>query len=199
MSNVDDTKTAKGELKPLLKFALELGPLLLFFFVNAKFGIFAATGTFMVTSVVAIAVIYGLIRRLPTMPLVTAGFVLVFGGLTLYLQNETFIKLKVTIVNLMFAGILAVGLALGRTFLKVVMGAVLNLRDEGWRKLTIRWICFFVGVALLNEAVWRNVSTDTWVSFKTFAILPLTIVFAMAQTPLIQRYQTDLDDASSDG
>ena len=183
-----------GEMNPLLKLALELGPLLIFFGINGFFGIFAATAVFMVTSLASIALTFYLTRKLAVMPIVTAGFVLVFGGLTLYLHNETFIKLKVTIINLMFAGILGAGLLMGRSFLKVVMGSVFELTDAGWRQLTLRWVIFFVAVAVLNEIVWRNVSTDTWVTFKTFGILPLTIVFAMAQTPLIQRHEAAKDE-----
>ena len=186
---------AQPELNPVLKLVLELGPLLLFFAINGFFGIFAATAVFMATSLASIALTFFLTKKLAVMPIVTAGFVLVFGGLTLYLHNETFIKLKVTIINLMFAGILAAGLLLGRSFLKVVMGSVFELTEEGWRKLTLRWVFFFTSVALLNEIVWRNVSTDHWVTFKTFGVLPLTIIFAMAQTPLIQRHEAAKDAA----
>ena len=186
---------AQPELNPVLKLVLELGPLLLFFAVNGFFGIFAATAVFMATSIAAIAITFLLTKKLAIMPIVTAGFVLVFGGLTLYLHNETFIKLKVTIINLMFAGILGAGLLLGRSFLKVVMGGVFELTDEGWHKLTLRWVFFFASVALLNEVIWRNVSTDSWVTFKTFGVLPLTIIFAMAQTPLIQRHEVAKDAA----
>ena len=189
MDAMPDKSAAQRELNPLLKLVLELGPLLLFFAINGFYGIFAATAVFMVTILITIGITFALTRKLAVMPIVTAAFVLVFGGLTLYLHNETFIKLKVTIINLMFAGILGVGLMMGRSFLKVVMGSVFELTEQGWKSLTLRWVVFFIAIAVLNELVWRNVSTDTWVTFKTFGILPLTIVFAMAQTPLIQRYE----------
>lgn len=179
---------AAREPAPLLKLIIELGPLLLFFFANARFGIMVATGAFMVAITVALAVNYYLTGRLSPVPLFTALLVVIFGGLTLYLQDETFIKVKPTLVNLLFAAILGGGLIFGRLFLKVALGAMVDLTDTGWRGLTWRWIGFFIAMALLNEAVWRNVSTDSWVSFKVFALLPLTVVFALAQTPYLQRH-----------
>ena len=122
------------------------------------------------------------------MPLVTAGVVLVFGGLTLILQDELFIKIKPTIVNGLFAAAIFGGLALGRNFVQVVMGAVVNLDDKGWWILAVRWGAFFIVLAILNEIIWRSVSTDAWVSFKVFGILPLTLVFSLAQVPLLTRH-----------
>ncbi len=122
------------------------------------------------------------------MPLVSAVVVLVFGALTLYLQDDTFIKLKPTIVYTMFAGLLAAGLLLKKPLLELLFGPVFNLTEEGWRKLTLRWALFFIAMAVLNEAVWRNFSTDFWVNFKVFGFLPLTFLFAMLQVPLMQRY-----------
>jgi intracellular septation protein len=113
--------------------------------------------------------------------------VVVFGGLTLWLQNETFIKLKPTIIYVLFAVVLLGGLAFGKSLLGYVFDAVFKLTDEGWRKLTLRWGLFFVVLAVLNEIVWRSVSTDTWVTFKVFGFLPLTFLFALAQMPLINR------------
>jgi intracellular septation protein len=184
-----------NELNPLLKLALDLGPLLLFFFVNTRWGIYAATGAFMAATVVSIALTYALARRIPMMPLVSAIVVLVFGGLTLYLQDETFIKVKPTIIYALFAAVLLGGMLMGRSLLALVLDSVFQLDDEGWKKLTLRWGVFFVLMAVLNEVVWRSVSTDAWVAFKTFGFLPLTVLFALAQTPLIMRHNTDKQNA----
>jgi intracellular septation protein len=180
-----------AELNPMLKFALDVGPLLLFFFVNTRWGIFAATGTFMAATIVSIAITYAMVRRVPTMPLVSAVVVMVFGGLTLYLQDETFIKLKPTIIYALFAVLLLGGLLMGRSLLALVLDSMFQLTEDGWKKLTARWGLFFVAMAILNEVVWRSVSTDAWVAFKTFAILPITILFALAQTPLLMRHAID--------
>jgi intracellular septation protein len=151
-------------------------------------GIFVATAVFIPAILIALAVSYAKTRHLPVMPVVTAIIVVVFGGLTLFLQNETFIKLKPTIVYLLFAAVLLGGLAFGKALLGMVFDAMFHLTEEGWKKLTLRWGLFFLCLAVLNEAVWRNVSTDTWVSFKVFGFLPLTFIFAAAQFPLLQRY-----------
>jgi intracellular septation protein len=175
--------------KQLIKLAVEMGPLLAFFFANSRYGIFTGTAVFMVTTVVALAISRAVLGRIPTMPLVSGFFILVFGGLTVWLQDDHFIKLKPTIVNALFATILLGGLALGKTFLKVVFEDVVRLTEDGWRVLTIRWGLFFVFLALLNEVVWRNFSTDFWVSFKLFGIMPLTLVFAAAQISVFRRYE----------
>lgn len=179
------------------KLIIELGPLLIFFGVNAAYGIFAGTGAFMAATVVSLAVAWWRYHKVPTMPLVSAVIVLVFGGLTLYLQDETFIKLKPTIVYSMFAVLLVAGLALRKPVLALLFGPVFNLTDEGWRKLTLRWAVFFVAMAIVNEFVWRNFSTDFWVSFKAFGFLPITFLFAMAQVPLMQRYSVGQDEPLS--
>jgi intracellular septation protein len=184
-----------AELNPMLKLALDVGPLLLFFFVNTRWGIFAATGAFMAATIVSIAFTYAMVRRVPTMPLVSAVVVMVFGGLTLYLQDETFIKLKPTIIYALFAILLLGGLLIGRSLLALVLDSMFQLTEDGWKKLTVRWGLFFVAMAILNEIVWRSVSTDSWVAFKTFAILPITILFALAQTPLIMRHTVDKKSA----
>ncbi|MDX2145569.1 MAG: septation protein A [Rhodospirillaceae bacterium] len=172
-----------------LKLALEMGPLLVFFFCNARFGIFTATMVFMVATVAALAVSYTLVRKVPIMPLVGGAFVLIFGGLTIWLEDDLFIKLKPTIVNLLFAAILFAGLAMRRMFIKIVLEAAIQLTDAGWLILTRAWIAFFVVLAAVNEIVWRNFATDTWVSFKVFGIMPLTLVFSFALIPIIMKHQ----------
>jgi len=190
--------SAQNRLNPVLKLILELGPLVVFFLANAysdRFGaaegrrIFAATAVFIVATIVALAVHYVLVRKLPIMPLVSGVVVVVFGGLTLWLDDELFIKLKPTIVNTLFGVVLLVGLYFGKPLLAVVLDSVFDLTDEGWRKLSFRWALFFFVLAALNEIVWRTQTTDTWVSFKVFAIMPLTIVFALSQTPLLMRHE----------
>jgi intracellular septation protein len=203
---------AKTELNPLAKLALDLGPLVLFFFANARpglfepllrpiipaavgtgerAGIFVATAVFMVAILVALVISYALTRRLPMMAIVSALIVLVFGSLTLVLHDETFIKLKPTIIYLLFGGTLAGGLLLGKPLLALVFDQVYHLTDEGWRKLTVRWMLFFFALAALNELVWRTQSTDFWVNFKVFGVLPLTFGFALLQYPLLAKYHPD--------
>jgi intracellular septation protein len=198
--------TERRHLNPILKFALDLGPLALFFFANARpgffapllapllpagegAGIFVATAVFMIAILVALVVSYALTRRLPVMTIVSAVVVVVFGGLTLFLQDDTFIKLKPTIIYLLFAGVLFGGLFLQKPLLEIVFDQMFNLTEEGWRKLTIRWAVFFLMLAVLNEIVWRTQTTDMWVSFKVFAVVPLTFLFAALQYPLLQKYE----------
>jgi intracellular septation protein len=178
------------------KLIVEIGPLLVFFGMNAAYGIFAGTGAFMVATMLSLGFAWWRYHKVPVMPLVSAVIVLAFGGLTLYLQDETFIKLKPTIVYTMFAILLVAGLLTRKPVLALLFGPVFNLTEEGWRTLTLRWAVFFVAMAVLNEFVWRNYSTDTWVSFKAFGFLPLTFLFAMAQVPLMQRYGVPEDQAS---
>lgn len=173
----------------LVKMALEMGPLVVFFLVNSYRGIFWGTGAFMVATLVALAASWRLVGRIPMMPLVSGAFVLVFGGLTLFLQDELFIKMKPTIVNSMFAIILLTGLAFGQTFMKILFGEIFRLTTEGWRVLTVRWAFFFVVLAILNEIVWRTSSTDFWISFKIWGVMPLTMIFAVAQIGLIKKYE----------
>jgi intracellular septation protein len=178
----------KPQLHPGLKLALDIGPLVLFFMANARWGIFAATAIFMVAILIALAVSYALIRRLPVMALVSAAIVTVFGGLTLVLHDETFIKVKPTIIYALFGTTLLFGLLLRKPLLEMVFDSVFDLTEEGWRKLTLRWCVFFFAMAVLNEIVWRNFSTDAWVSFKLFGAVPLTFLFAAAQYPLLMKY-----------
>ncbi len=174
------------------KFLTEAGPLLVFFAANAWFGIFVATGAFMVAVIAALIVSYVRTRTWPMVALVSAVIVLIFGGLTLYLQNETFIKVKPTILYALFAATLLGGLARGRSLLKPVFEVSFPpLSDEGWRRLTFRWGLFFLCLAGLNELAWRLLTTDQWVSFKVFGVLPLTLVFALTQMPLVLRHTID--------
>src|SRR6476661_1050941 len=179
---------AKKQLNPTLKLVLDIGPLILFFAANAKFGIYAATGTFMAAVLIALAVSYVLTKHVAVMPLVTAAIVLVFGGLTLVLHDDLFIKLKPTIIYVLFGGTLLGGLAFDKPLLGMVFDSVFHLREEGWRKLTWRWALFFLALAVLNEIVWRTQTTDFWVSFKVFGVTPLTFVFAALQYPLLMKY-----------
>jgi intracellular septation protein len=189
----DATPSARAQDAPsgaalATKLAIELGPLLVFFAANAAAGIYAATASFMAVTLVALAVAWWRYHKLPMMLLVSAAVVFVFGTLTLYLRDDTFIKLKPTIVYLAFAAFLGGGLLLRKPVLEILLGSVFNLTEPGWRKLTARWALFFIAMAVLNELVWRNVSTDTWVSFKAFGFLPLTFLFALSQMPLMHRY-----------
>ena len=181
-------EAASSQPALLPKLAIELGPLLVFFAGNAMAGIYAGTAAFMVATVISLAVARFRYHKVPVMPLVSGVIVLVFGGLTLYLQNDTFIKLKPTIVYSMFAALLLGGLVMRKPVLELLFGPVFTLTEEGWRKLTLRWIAFFIAMAIVNELVWRNFSTDAWVSFKAFGFLPLTLLFALAQMPLLQRH-----------
>jgi intracellular septation protein len=184
----------KKQLNPALKLVLDIGPLVLFFAANAKFGIYAGTGVFMVAVLAAFAVSYAMTRHIAIMPVVTAVVVLIFGGLTLILHDDLFIKLKPTIIYLLFGGALVGGMLFNKPLLGIVFDSVFNLTEEGWRKLTWRWAVFFFALAILNEIVWRTQTTDFWVSFKLFGVVPLTFVFAALQYPLLTKYGTENKD-----
>ena len=180
------------------KLAEELGPLAVFFILNARGAqwfdrpesdaLLIGTAGFMLAIAVALISTYARGAKPNNMTLASAGFIFVFGGMTLYLQDETFIKMKPTLVYLLFATILGIGLLRGRSYLKNLMGQMLPMDDAGWLTLTQRWTVFFVFLAVLNEAIWRTQSTDIWVNFKVFGFLPLTFVFMMAQMPLLRRH-----------
>ncbi len=182
---------AKKQLNPILKLVLDIGPLVLFFAANAKLGIYGATGAFMVAVLLALAVSYALTKHIAIMPVVTAVIVLIFGGLTLILHDDLFIKLKPTIIYVLFGGALLVGLFFDKPLLGMVFDSVFNLTVEGWRKLTWRWTIFFFALAVVNEIVWRTQTTDFWVSFKLFGVVPLTFLFGALQMPLINKYSVD--------
>ena len=202
----------RQKVNPVLKLVLEMGPLVLFFLANYKpelfkplverfmapalfegpsGNIFTATAVFIPATVIALIAGLVLTRHIPVMPLVSGIFVLVFGVLTLWLQDKTFIKLKPTIVNTLFGLILLGGLAFGKPLIRIVLDAAFDLKPEGWRKLTLNWGLFFLFLAVLNEVVWRNFSTDFWVAFKVWATMPITILFTISQMPLILRHSVD--------
>jgi intracellular septation protein len=191
------TAAPRRHLNPILKLALELGPLALFFAAYAKLGIFAATGVLMAGVLVTLVVSYVLLRRVPIMPLVTAAIVVIFGSLTIFFHDETLIKIKPTALYILFAAALFAGMAFNKPMLKIMFDGALHVTEEGWRRLTWRWAFFFLALAILNEIVWRTSAaylapteaTDLWVKFKTFGFLPLTLLFAFAQAPLIMRYE----------
>src|SRR5246127_3521605 len=181
----------KTQPHPLFKLATELGPLIVFFIANARYHLFVATGAFMVAVVVAMIASYVVTRHVPVMALVTGAIVIVFGTLTLALHDETFIKVKPTIIYGLFAATLGGGLLFGRSFIAIMFDQMFNLTPQGWRLLTLRWAMFFFAMALLNEAIWRTQSTDFWVNFKVFGVTPLTMLFAVTQMPLVKRYHIE--------
>ena len=204
-----DDKMKRRAMGRGLKFLTEVGPLVVFFLFNSQahrfFGnpeadnIFWATGAFMIAIVIALIVAISIERKPPVMPLVSGVLVLIMGGLTLYLQDELFIKLKPTIVNTLFAVALLAGLAFGQLFLKYIFGAAFYLTEEGWRILTWRWAGFFVFLAIVNEIVWRSFSTDTWVSFKVFGIMPITVAFALWQMRVVYRHALPEEGDTAEG
>jgi len=180
----------------LVKLALDLGPLIVFFVGFRFFGIYGATAAFMVAVLAALALGYMRDKKLSPMPLFTAVLVVVFGGLTLYLKNDTFIKMKPTVLYAFVGMLLLGGLIFNRLFIKYVFAQAFDLNEEGWRKLTWRWAIFALALALLNEIVWRNFSTAIWVDFKVWAIMPLIFLFALAQTPLVLKHDNSPGEES---
>ena len=170
---------------------LDLGPLLIFFAGFKYLGIFGATAAFMVAVLVALVVGRLVEKKISPMPLVTAILVVIFGGLTLYLKNDIFIKMKPTVLYAFFGVTLIGGLSFNHLFIKYVFAQAFDLDETGWRQLTWRWGLFFLVLACLNETVWRNASTDTWVSFKVWGIIPLIFLFALAQTPFVMKHHIE--------
>jgi intracellular septation protein len=208
----DTTPTRQEKEHPTLKLVLEIGPLLVFFFANlrgewliGKFPalsalggpLLVATGVFMAATVLSLIVSKIVFKHLPVMPFVSGVVVMVFGGLSIWLQDETFIKMKPTIVNTLFGVVLLVGLFFGKSLLGYVFNAAFQLTDEGWRKLSLRWGIFFLFLAVLNEVVWRNFSDAVWVNFKVWGTMPITIIFTLAQMPLIMKHS--LQPKAEDG
>jgi intracellular septation protein len=206
---VSETSTQHS---PVLKLTLELGPLVVFFLANS-YGdrlaatwpalealggkLFVGTAFFMVAMLIAQAISLAVLRHIAIMPLVTLFFVMVFGALTLWLRDETFIKMKPTIVNAIFGTVLLGGLLFGKSLLSYLFNAAFQLDAEGWRKLTLRWGLFFFVLAIVNEVVWRNFSSDFWVGFKVWATMPITIAFMLTQLPLINRHHIGEKEAES--
>lgn len=203
--------SAPRQEAPGMKLALELGPLMVFFFTNLKGAwliervpalgalggpLFVASAAFMVATVVSLTVSKLVYRHLPLMPLVSGAIVIIFGLLGLYLQNEVFFKMKGTIINTLFGVALLGGLLFGKSLLGHVFNSAFQLDEHGWRKLTLRWGLFFLFLAVLNEIVWRNFSDDTWVAFKVWGTMPITILFTLSQMPLILRHSLDGKDAA---
>jgi intracellular septation protein len=186
------------EGRPWLRPAVDYGPLIAFFVTYVMFGLMAATAVVIAASLLAAGVAWSASRRVPAMPLITAGVVAIFGGLTLWLQDETFIKMKPTIVQGLIAAILLGGLLAGRPLLKPLLGPMLPpMPESAWSGLTLRYALFFLAMAGLNEVVWRTQSTDVWVSFKVFGIMALTVVFALTQVPFLNRHRL-ADEPESD-
>jgi len=186
------TRPYVRSMSPLLKMALDLGPLLIFFAANTvSSNIFTATWVFMIAITASIAITFAIERKVSPMALLTFALVLIFGGLTLWLSNENFIKIKPTILYSTFAAVLVGGLAFNRLFIKYLLGQTMQLADPAWRALTWRWSAFFLMLAIVNEFVWRNTSTDMWVAFKVWGVFPLTLLFALSQTPFIARHQIE--------
>ena len=206
---MSDTQISeKPPINPELKMSLELGPLVVFVFANsrgewlaekfpalAELGgpIFIATALFMAATSISLAVSWVLTRTIPIMPLITGVIVLIFGALTLWLQDETFIKMKPTIVNTLFGSTLLIGYLFGKSFLRYAFDAAFNLDDEGWKKLTIRWGIFFFFLAAINEFVWRNFSTDFWVAFKVWGVMPISMIFMVFQMRVVMQHSLDND------
>jgi intracellular septation protein len=210
MTDTPPAAVNRKSLSPGLKFGLDMGPLLLFFFANARpklfepligpllpqavlegpsVGLFVATGVLMIAVVAALAFSYGVTRRLPIMPLVTAVLVLIFGALTFYFQDDRFIKMKPTVLYTCFGLALAGGLFFDKPLLPIVLDNAMRLTDRGWRVLTLRWAIFFLTLAVLNEIVWRTQSNDVWVAFKFPGTVVIIFLFTMSQIPLILRHE----------
>lgn len=184
--------------KQLVKMLIDLAPLVIFFVVYLAAGIYWATAVLMAASVVSMILSKVWLGHISATLMMTTVLVVGFGGLTLWLNDPRFIKMKPTMINLLFSVVLAGGLLMGRNLLQLLLGEAFKLTELGWRLLTYRWIGFFVALAILNEIVWRNFSEATWASFKVFGILPITVVFAMLQIGLIQRHSLEkADDKTS--
>ena len=178
-------------MKSIFKLSIDIGPLAVFFVFYTRSDLKTAILPFIIATIIAVLFSYIIEKKIPIMPTVGAVIILIFGGLTIYFDNETFFKMKPTIINLLFAGILYGGIILNKSLLRYLLGAALKLQDEGWDILTKRWIGFFIALAILNEIIWRTQTTDIWVSFKVFGILPITFIFTLTQFSTIKKYQIE--------
>ena len=178
-------------MKSISKLLIDIGPLAVFFIFYSRSDLKSAIIPLMIATIIAVLFSYIMEKKIPVMPTVGALIILIFGGLTIYFDNEVFFKMKPTIINLLFALILYGGVIVKKPLLKFLLGAAIKLEDEGWKILTQRWISFFIALAVINEIVWRTQSTDIWVNFKVFGILPITFIFTMTQFPLIKKYQIE--------
>jgi len=178
--------------KSFLKFVTDFGPLLIFFTIYYKSGnnLSAAIPPLIISTLIAVAIMYLIEKKIPYVPLIGAVVISLFGGLTLYFNNPIFIYMKPTIVNLIFAVILLISnLYFNKNYLKLFLQTAFQLNDEGWKKLNLRWAYFFIFLAILNEVVWRTQPETTWVNFKVWGMLPITIIFTAMQLPLINKYK----------
>ena len=178
-------------MKSIFKLLIDIGPLAVFFIFYTRGDVKTAILPFMIATIIAVLFSYIIEKKIPIMPTAGAAIILIFGGLTIYFDNETFFKMKPTIINLLFAGILYGGIILNKSLLRYLLGAALKLQDEGWDILTKRWIGFFIALAILNEVIWRTQTTDIWVNFKVFGILPITFIFTLTQFSTIKKYQIE--------
>ena len=178
-------------MKSISKLLIDIGPLAVFFIFYSRSDLKSAIIPFMIATIIAVLFSYIMEKKIPIMPTVGALIILIFGGLTIYFDNEVFFKMKPTIINLLFALILYGGVIVKKPLLKFLLRAAIKLEDAGWKILTQRWISFFIALAILNEIVWRTQSTDIWVNFKVFGILPITFIFTITQFPLIKKYQIE--------
>jgi intracellular septation protein len=194
------TQTTKKEMSQGLKLALDFAPLVAFFIAYRMGGVYWATGVIIALTLVSLVIGYMITGKVAKFPLFSGILITILGGLTLYLQNDTFVKMKPTAANLVFAGLLGGGLVMNRMFLKDLLGSTLNMPNDAWRTLTIRWAVFFLLLAGLNEYVWRTMSEEAWVNFKVFGLMGLTLVFALANAPFMARYmKAETDNPSADG
>ena len=178
-------------MKNFTKLLVDIGPLAVFFIFYTRSDLQSAILPFMIATIIAVLFSYITEKKIPIMPTVGAFIILIFGGLTLYFNNDTFFKMKPTIINLLFAGILLVGNFMNKPLLKFLFSGALKLQDEGWNILSKRWVGFFISLAILNEIIWRTQSTDFWVTFKVFGIFPLTFIFTIAQISIIKKFQIE--------
>jgi intracellular septation protein len=197
---------SEKSINPAVKMGLELGPIVLFFiaytriknrdfeiFGNTYEGFMVATAAFIPLLLMSTGLLWWLTGKLSRMQLVTAVLVVVFGGMSIWFNDDRFFKMKPTIIYVLFGGILGVGLLQGKSYLRSVMEEVMPLEQVGWMKLTKRACLFFFSLGIANEAVWRLMSTDAWVNFKTFGLTAAVLVFFLAQGPLFQRYSVERD------